>query len=262
MRTNFLNIILNFQAGSFLFPGLFLIFAFTTTTVYGQSNQGFAVVELFTSQGCSSCPPADRVLAKLVSEAAEKKQAVFALSFHVDYWDYLGWKDPYSSAVYSDRQRRYARQYRSSRIYTPQMIVNGSNEFVGSRESVARREVQQAINNQQNIDINLTMEPSADKNSLAVSYQLGKNLQDIELNIAIVEKDASTTVRRGENGGRQLSHVNIVRVFQTVSPSKTGSGNLTLNLPAGLNSDNISVIAYAQHTDKMRILGAAQFDIE
>lgn len=261
LKTSFFDTYLNFHSGLFSFSGFLLLCIFAATTVYGQSknNQGFAVVELFTSQGCSSCPPADRVLTKLTTEASEKEQAVFALSFHVDYWDYLGWKDPYSSAAYSDRQRRYAQHFRSSRIYTPQMIVNGKSEFVGSRENEARREVQLALNNQENIAIDLMLKPTQEEASLAIRYQLPENLQNIELNIAIVEKDASTAVRRGENKGRQLSHVNIVRVFRTVSLSQNGAGDLTLALPADLTPENVNVIAYAQHTSDMRILGATQF---
>src|SRR5262245_48953789 len=91
------------------------------------SASGFAVVELFTSEGCSSCPPADRLLADLA-----KRPGVYALEFHVDYWNSLGWRDPYSAAAYSDRQRMYGDD-----IYTPQMVVNGTNLFVGSNRARA-----------------------------------------------------------------------------------------------------------------------------
>src|SRR5262245_9342561 len=92
----------------------------------------FALLELFTSEGCSSCPPADALLARLASEARNAGRRVYALSFHVDYWDRLGWKDRYSSAAYSKRQGEYARRFRLASLYTPQLVVNGEQEMVGS----------------------------------------------------------------------------------------------------------------------------------
>jgi hypothetical protein len=97
--------------------------------------QGAVLIELFTSEGCSSCPPADRLLEKL---AAENNDKVYVLSFHVDYWNYIGWKDPFSQARFSQRQRNYARQFSLESIYTPQMVVNGVAEFVGSDEQKLR----------------------------------------------------------------------------------------------------------------------------
>jgi len=91
-----------------------------------------AVVELFTSEGCSSCPPADRILSRLTAETQRDHRRIYTLSFHVDYWDRLGWRDPYSSSANSDRQRQYAELMKLQSVYTPQMIVNGRIEFVGS----------------------------------------------------------------------------------------------------------------------------------
>src|SRR5476649_2001101 len=95
-------------------------------------NKGFAVIELFTSEGCSSCPPADALVAKVQKESADKP--VYILAFHVDYWNRLGWKDAFSSAEYSYRQSQYARWLKLSSVYTPQIVVNGHTEFVGSEE--------------------------------------------------------------------------------------------------------------------------------
>ncbi|MEM6525653.1 MAG: DUF1223 domain-containing protein, partial [Bacteroidota bacterium] len=92
------------------------------------ADHGVAVVELFTSQGCSSCPSADKNLSQLIKDKNDRK--VFGLSFHVSYWNYLGWKDPYSKEAFTERQRKYAAKFANSSIYTPQMIVNGKEEFV------------------------------------------------------------------------------------------------------------------------------------
>ncbi|MEL7120299.1 MAG: DUF1223 domain-containing protein, partial [Bacteroidota bacterium] len=110
------------------------------------------LLELFTSQGCSSCPPADQVLAKLNREAIEGKLEVVALSFHVDYWNRLGWKDPYSDAAYSERQRIYAGKLKDEYVYTPEIVINGSKGIVGSREYDVRRAIKDAAKKQKAVD--------------------------------------------------------------------------------------------------------------
>src|SRR5689334_14081460 len=102
--------------------------------------QPFALVELFTSEGCSSCPPADRVLARLAAEARASGRRIFPLSFHVDYWNGLGWRDPWSTRTFTERQRNYARAL-GWRTYTPQMVINGAEHFVGSDERHARESI-------------------------------------------------------------------------------------------------------------------------
>src|ERR1700744_6104626 len=98
-----------------------------------DAGKGFAVIELFTSEGCSSCPPADALVARVQKESNDKP--VYILAFHVDYWNRLGWKDVFSSAEYSERQNQYARWLKLSSVYTPQIVVNGRTEFVGSEEA-------------------------------------------------------------------------------------------------------------------------------
>ncbi len=161
-----------------------------------------AVVELFTSQGCSSCPPADHLLGKIAAEAAEQNQRIYALSFHVDYWNYLGWRDPYSDAAFSDRQRRYASAFHSSRIYTPQMIVNGKDEFVGSNRREAKTTIQNALKISTKAEIKLTKEKPDSENDIRLSYSLSGETQNAVLRFALVEKNVKTDVSRGENGGR------------------------------------------------------------
>jgi hypothetical protein len=109
-----------------------------------QRSGGPVVIELFTSQGCSSCPPADRLLTRLAQDSKLAGQ-VIPLSFHVDYWDYIGWQDPFASPRWSERQRQYGRAFRSNRIYTPQLVVNGRTECVGSQEGVVRRQIEAAL---------------------------------------------------------------------------------------------------------------------
>ncbi|MEL7087271.1 MAG: DUF1223 domain-containing protein, partial [Planctomycetota bacterium] len=108
-------------------------------------NTPFAVVELFTSEGCSSCPPAEAVLNRLDRDARQGHQRIFTLAFHVDYWNRLGWTDPFSDRAYSDRQRDYAVTLRERSIYTPQMVVNGTTGFVGSHARRAGQEIGRAL---------------------------------------------------------------------------------------------------------------------
>ena len=105
--------------------------AFKSNFKSSASFQPVAVIELFTSQGCSSCPSADQLLSQTINEAKKDGRKIFALSFHVDYWNRLGWADPFSTNEYSQRQRAYAAQLNDNSVYTPQMIVNGSRQFVG-----------------------------------------------------------------------------------------------------------------------------------
>lgn len=221
----------------------------------------FAVVELFTSQGCSSCPPADKVLQKLAADAEAESQPVYVLSFHVDYWDYLGWKDPYGSSAYSDRQRKYARQFGSSRIYTPQMIVNGSREFVGSRKNEAETAVAEALSQQHNTHVNLSVQMKDDTEFLSIQYEVSGKINNALLHLAVVEKSVETNVNRGENSGRKLSHSHVVRAFKTIELFKSDKGLVNIRKPAGLNPKETVVVGYVQHNSTMAIIGANRFHV-
>src|SRR5437899_2881738 len=120
---------------------LLLLFFIAMNFAFAQNP---VVVELFTSQGCSSCPAADKNLAEIIEKAEANGQQVIGLSFHVDYWNYIGWKDPYSKAEFTERQRKYALRMNSENIYTPQMIVNGESEFVGSDKNTSTKEIGKA----------------------------------------------------------------------------------------------------------------------
>ena len=130
-----------------------------------------AVVELFTSQGCSSCPPADAVLSRVDELAREKKLSVYVLSFHVDYWNRLGWTDPYSDDEFTRRQNQYAGLFRSNRVYTPQMIVNGQTEFVGSDAKRATQAIRRALT--RDADHRVRMEVEVEAESVRVRYDAG-----------------------------------------------------------------------------------------
>jgi hypothetical protein len=215
----------------------------------------FAVVELFTSEGCSSCPPADKLLSELAAEAEAAGQPVFTLSFHVDYWNYLGWSDPFSRPEFTERQQRYA-QALDGRVYTPQMIVNGSDAFVGSQGGTARGSIAKAL--EQSAGAAITLKVARSGGGLTVAYTVTGQRDGDLLNLAVVEKGISVPVRRGENSGRTLKHENVVRVFRSLRLDAKGAGSLELALPASLRSERTSIIAYAQKSGTLKTFGAAR----
>jgi hypothetical protein len=219
---------------------------------------GFAVVELFTSQGCSSCPPADKLLSQIVTGARAHGQAVFPLAFHVDYWNHLGWADPFSSASFSARQQSYASALNLQQIYTPQMIVNGSTEFVGSDSNKADQAIQTALGSASTLTLKLQSDLTS--GTLHIHYDLTGTPPHSTLNLAVVERGLVTNVKAGENAGETLTHDNVVRVFQSASlTDATGTAKLTI--PEGVNLKNASLIGFIQEKDSMKILAAAQTDL-
>lgn len=207
----------------------------------------FALVELFTSQGCSSCPPADKQLARL----AETYDEVYALSFHVDYWNYLGWADPYSAEAYTHRQYEYS-SYLNDRVYTPQMVVNGQKAFIGSRRNEAEAAVEAALKKQPTLRLDAQFEQIG--KNLKISYNLSDLPEKGAIYGAIVQKDVNTAVVRGENRGRDLHHVQVVRQFQGTA-LLAQEGSLQLELPADVEAGNWEVIVFVQDRNSGAILG-------
>lgn len=227
------------------------------TPVARGGQQSAVVVELFTSQGCSSCPPADQVLIELNRWGKEQQAPVFCLSFHVDYWNQLGWTDPYSSKAYSDRQRAYAAATGEDRIYTPQMIVNGRHAFVGSKSDEAFRFVESELKEPQPIVVKLSAAADAKREQITVLYDVDGEPAGGVLNVALVQNESHNDVPVGENAGRDLAHVNVVRAFKTVDLKHAASGKLALKLPAKIAAADCGVIAYVQD-EKLRVVGASR----
>jgi hypothetical protein len=214
-------------------------------TVYGQAQNNPVVIELFTSQGCSSCPAADKNLTEILQQAKKEGKEVFGLSFHVDYWNYIGWKDPYSSKEFTARQRKYGEEMNLRSIYTPQMIVNGKDEFVGSSKDESKKIVANAF--KQKPSYHITIKDFQMTNGvLHLKYLLDKEPNGEVINMAIVEKEVENYVPRGENSGRKLHHDNVVRSFIT-NPIKREQ-ELQLKIPE-INSAKASVILYIQNKE-------------
>jgi hypothetical protein len=211
-------------------------------------------VELFTSEGCSSCPPADQLVAKIEKEVNDRP--VYILAYHVDYWNRLGWKDGFSSADYSKRQQDYASYLHIQSIYTPQIVVNGRTEFVGSEEATLRSAISGNLKKAQGTPLSLNIS-AEDQNQATVKYTTDKADKNTALYIAILQKNAQTKVGGGENNGRTLSHVQIVRKLQKVG--LTGdNGETKIALPKGFDKQNWEIIGFLQNTVGGAVTGAAK----
>ena len=218
------------------------------------TDTGFAVVELFTSQGCSSCPPADQVLAEL-SDSIDDDQPVYLLSFHVDYWNQLGWEDPYSLAASTAHQKAYARAWSSRRVYTPQMVVNGTWEFNGGNEKKARRAIDEGLSQSAVSKIRLRPRVNAEGTRATVAYKIDGQIDDHLLHVALVASEVSNAVPRGENRGRKLRHVNVVRSFKS-QPLQKIEGEVKLSIPADFDWKSGTAIAYIQRRGDAVLTGS------
>ncbi|MFI6266481.1 DUF1223 domain-containing protein [Micromonospora sp. NPDC051006] len=222
---------------------------------------GVAVVELFTSQGCSSCPPAEEVLTEIERDARERGQPVFALGFHVDYWDYLGWPDRFADEAYSARQEAYARAFGTGRLYTPQMVVNGTVEFIGSDRRRAATAIASALTAAAPTPLALSVEAAGgDGRRVVVDFQTERPPQQAVLNVAVVERALESEVARGENAGRTLRQDNVVRAFMSLGLD-VERGRLELEVPPDLDPRQASVVGYVQHDGARAIVGATAVDV-
>jgi hypothetical protein len=224
----------------------------------GDPAKGFAVVELFTSEGCSSCPPADQLMARIQQES--NGQPIYILAFHVDYWNRMGWTDQFSDAAYSQRQNQYAAWLRLQSVYTPQVVVNGSKEFVGSQEPSIRKAISNGLQEVSAAQLTLS-DIRLDKGKVTWRYHAGNAGHNTSLLVAIVQRSATSQVKAGENSGRTLSHVQIVRQLQTAKVNAGGSGAGSLPLPAGIGAPDEEIIAFLQDNDNGHIIAATRSEL-
>jgi len=217
------------------------------------------LVELFTSEGCSSCPPADRLLQELDSTQPIPGAQIIVLSEHVDYWNSLGWKDPYSSRFFSDRQSAYGDHFGLASVYTPQMVVDGETQFNGSNERAANESIKKA-SSEQKIPVRIS----------SVVVQTGELRAHVETGagsgvvyVVVVLNHAESQVLRGENGGHKLSHVAVVQSLNNVGElnGKAFAKDVEVKVPSRTDLANLRAVAFVQETGQNnspgRILGSA-----
>jgi hypothetical protein len=211
------------------------------------------VVELFTSQGCSSCPPADALIHEMANDSAMRGR-VIPLAFHVDYWDSLGWRDPFSSAEWTQRQARYARTMRLNSAYTPQAVVNGTREFVGSNRSTLSAALEKASNEKPMGKVTLTARREGDSLSATIHATVPTN---DDLLLAIVEDGVTTKIEHGENAGRTITNDAIVRKLVRVKPGQT-----TIAVPLESAWHDVSATAFVQDRATLAIGAAGVAQVE
>jgi hypothetical protein len=231
------------------------------------------IVELFTSEGCSSCPPADAVLERLQQTQPVAGAEVIALGEHVDYWNYIGWSDPFSSAAFSARQETYARALgQQDRVYTPQMIVDGQTEFNGSVMNKALEAIAKAARSPK-ADVRIVIpETKTQKDNQEIRFNVSvKNVPPVdrgdvaEVILALTEDKLSSNVTRGENSGRKLAHTAVVREMRAlgrVDPAtKTFDSEKTMAIADRWKRDDLRVVVFVQERAQRRVLGAAVLNL-
>ncbi len=213
-----------------------------------QAQDDPVVVELYTSQGCSSCPPADAILHELAA-----RDDVIALALHVDYWDYIGWKDEFASPAYTERQRQYARVANARTIYTPQMVIGGRDHVVGAKPM----EMTDAIRAHQRNQTGFSVDLRRTGDTLRIEAQ-GRRAPSAPLVVQLVRYDPEETVeiRRGENAGRTLSYANIVESWQVLGQWDTGSSWVAETRVRGRQP----VVVIVQEAGPGLIVAAAELD--
>ena len=223
------------------------------------------IVELFTSEGCSSCPPADALLARLEKTQPVEGAEVIPLAMHVDYWNYLGWADPFSSQQFSERQGEYAAAFGKDGVYTPQMVVDGVKEFAGHNESLAVEAVSDATR-EQKAEVLLARDPSQTDESARISVRIDKLPKRTEgdavyVLLALTESGLSSDVVRGENSGRKLTHVGVVRVLKSLGATADAGGGAfeaeaLVPLEKSWRRENLRAVVFAQERGTRRVLAA------
>ncbi len=228
------------------------------------------VVELFTSEGCSSCPPADQLLSVLVQRQPLRNIEVLALGEHVDYFDWLGWRDPFSSSAFTLRQSAYsAAVFHGKETYTPQLVIDGRLETVGSDAEAVQLAIEEAARTPKAV-VGMTAQRLADRRELRVEVHVEVpptlSIQyPADVLLAVTEDNLTTDVRRGENGGRTLNHSAVVRRLLTLGTlplaTRTWSKAASVPLASPWKPEHLRLIALMQEHQRRRIVGAAAVSI-
>lgn len=228
----------------------------------GSTKSSAVLIELFTSEGCSSCPPADKLLIDLDQTAAKNGVTVITLSEHVDYWNRFGWKDPFSSVLYSQRQEEYSRALKLDDVYTPQMIVDGRNAFVGSQRQTALQAIEKAADAPKaNVQIAVEAPPGG---SASVSIKIDtipdtSRGDKAEVFLAVAESGLQSKVSRGENAGREIAHTAVARKLVKIGTVDGSSftAQQNIKLDQTWKRSSTKVVVFLQERNSRRVLGAA-----
>ncbi|HWV71501.1 MAG TPA: DUF1223 domain-containing protein [Pseudosphingobacterium sp.] len=222
-----------------------------------KNSAGFAVVELFTSEGCSSCPPADELMEKI--QAGNKNKQIYILSFHVDYWDRQGWKDRFSNPDYSNRQYQYRNWFRLQVQYTPQVVINGKTQHVGTDQGAILKAI--STNLLQKNDQTLKIDSHIDHRMLDIQLEAKLLEKNTELVLALVQKVAHSDIKAGENTGRKLSHVQIVRKLLSLPLENYNKRPIKMELPNDFSQHDWELVGFVQREFNGEIIAANRISL-
>lgn len=237
----------------------------TANTTNSLSDRKPVIVELFTSEGCSSCPPADALLKALEVRQPVAGAEVIALEEHVDYWNQDGWEDPYSAAEWTVRQQEYVSRFKGKGPYTPQMIVDGEKEFVGNSARDAQETIRAAAQ-QQLANVSIAPDPAAKGDEqhfqVRVADMPGPGDEKADIWLAVTEDGLQANVDAGENKGRTLQHGAVVRSLQKIgSTGSKSAGQFSadpqVKFKSSWKKENLRVVVFVQDKKSWRIVGAA-----
>lgn len=212
------------------------------------------LLELFTSEGCSSCPPADVNLSRIEKEQPIAEAEVITLALHVDYWNSLGWKDEYSSPLYSRRQQLYSQALKLDQNYTPQMIVDGRTEFVGNNQEKAVKAIREAAKNQKaNVEI------IQDSDVIKIKLSAIPTHENATIFLAVTEDDLASNVKKGENSGKRLEHTSVVRELNSIGILAAAQTDLNLEtalqIQPNWKRENLKIVVFVQENQSRKVLG-------
>jgi hypothetical protein len=251
---------------AFLVWELKAVAGFQTPSTQAAVAREAVVVELFTSEGCSSCPPADALLAELATRQPLGTAEIIALEEHVTYWDELGWKDPFSSSSLTTRQYDYASSLHNGNPYTPEMVVDGTAGFVGTRGGTARQEIEKAAAiKKARVEISLVSPAQNNSATFNISVEklsTGAPKDTAEVILAITESGLHSSVKAGENVGKELQHSPVLRELKVIGVmGKNGKEGFTaqpaVKLDSKWNVENLRAVIFVQEKKSRRILAAA-----
>jgi len=235
-------------------------------TAQAQSERIPVIVELFTSEGCSSCPPADELLSKLETLQPVEGAEIIGLEEHVDYWNHDGWVDPYSSSEWTSRQEEYVEKFKGKSPYTPQMVVDGQSQFVGDNARDALQAVREDAQRTKT-QVSITADGSGKKDAERIEVRIGNassQLQEpADVLLVVTEEGLGTAVKAGENAGKDVKHAAVVRYFHKIgSLSSKDSSPFDVHQEVKFKSDwkreNLHIVVFVQERKSLRILGAAE----
>tara|TARA_R110001632_G_scaffold42605_6_gene107888 strand:+ start:274 stop:1011 length:738 start_codon:yes stop_codon:yes gene_type:complete len=216
----------------------------------------FVVVQLFTSLGCSYCPPADELMTEIKEDYQD--QEVYVLSYHVDYWDRKGWKDPFSKKSFTELQYSYAKQFKQRRVYTPQVVINGKDYFNGTYRSKLKKKIKNYLKKEAKNTITLSYSKNEDGN-LALNYEVLGEISDKKLKLAFVLKTKTTDTKRNEGHKKMVTNTNIVIEEMMIDLSSKNTGSILIPEVTLEVKKDLLIIGYIQNK-KLRITGATQLE--